>query len=418
MKKNTFNILFYPNTSKQKKNGMCPLMGRITVNSKIAQFSLKMDIIPKNWDVERKKVSKRNKESLMINRKIEETEQKIMEIHQRLVSTNGYATAGQIKNSLMGKDDYADAILKLFNAHNAEFEKRIEIDRSKNTLYTYKQVYGHLSDFIKSKYGIDDYPLKRIETYFFRDFENYLKDKHQFKQSSIHKYIYSLMKIIVIAKSRGLINPGKLNGYSCKKGEKRYRHLTGAELEKLMSTQIDNPKLCFVRDMFIFSVFTGLSYIDLFMLDSQNIKKESDGSLWIYIKRQKTEVESCVRMLDIPIKIIEKYNGERKSSRIFNIPANQGIVKALRKIEKLCGIEHLNFHQGRHSFASLICMRHGVPIETISKMMGHKSIQTTQIYAEITNQKIDADMKILSKRLNWRNKKTKEYSLSCMQGLS
>ena len=226
------------------------------------------------------------------------------------------------------------------------------------------------------------------------------------------------MKIIVIAKSRGLINPGKLTDYSCKKGEKRYRHLTGAELEKLMSTQIDNPRLCFVRDMFVFSVFTGLSYIDLFMLESQNIKKESDGSLWIYIKRQKTEVESCIRMLDIPKKIIEKYNGERKSSRIFNIPANHGIVKALRKIEKLCGIEHLNFHQGRHSFASLICMRHGVPIETISKMMGHKSIQTTQIYAEITNQKIDADMKILSKRLNGRNKKTREHSLSCMQGLS
>jgi integrase len=159
--------------------------------------------------------------------------------------------------------------------------------------------------------------------------------------------------------------------------------------------------------MFIFSCFTGLSYSDIQNLSCGHLRTEDDGSRWIVINRQKTGSESFIRLLDIPVQIIEKYLPARKGEQLFNIPSTAAISNNLRKIEKLCGIVHLHFHMARHTFATEVCLSNGVPMESISKMMGHQSIQTTQVYAEITNQKVATDMKKLTKRTKRRIKMEK-----------
>jgi integrase len=166
-----------------------------------------------------------------------------------------------------------------------------------------------------------------------------------------------------------------------------------------MHTPVTAPKVRFIRDMFVFSCFTGLAYIDLYNLSEQQLRKAPDGNLWINIFRQKSGVESHIRLLDIPVSIIEKYRQERKSDRVFNMPAHYVVIWHLRTLKKLCNISHLHFHMARHTFATEICLNNGVPMETLSKMMGHSSMRSTQIYGEITGKKVKKDMKKLSERI-------------------
>ena len=399
MKRSTFNILFYLNTSKKKKTGLCPVMGRITVDGCIAQFSLKADANPNNWDAKNGRVKGKSREHIELNRKIEQTEQSIRKIYAETVDTIGYVTAEQIKNELTGVVAKTETLLKLFTEHNAEYEKRIGIDRSSSSYNKYTNVYKHLSKFIKSKYGLDDYPLQHLDMSFINSYDFYLRVDAKFTLHTILGHIIVLKKMITRAMHQGTILRDPFSEYVPEKPVRRYPHLSCEELDRLINTPIEVKNICFVRDMFLFSCFTGLAYSDMCNLSENHLRKTVDGKVRIDIYRQKTGVESNVIILDFAERIIEKYRPKRKSDKIFNMPNISFIWYNIRKIEQLCSIKHLHFHMARHTFATQVCLTNGVPIETISKMMGHSSIQSTQIYAEITGQKIGKDMKKLAGRI-------------------
>lgn len=172
-----------------------------------------------------------------------------------------------------------------------------------------------------------------------------------------------------------------------------HRYLTSEQFAKLTGVELPTYRLCHARDLFVFSTFTGLGRADLANLTFENIVTELDGSRWIHIERQKTKAECHIKLLDIPSRIIDKYRGEGKDGKLFFVPGTCNLCRSLKMIEEQCKLGcHLTFYMARHSFATLICLGNGVPIETISRMMGHSSIRTTQIYAEITNQKVSRDM--------------------------
>jgi len=396
--RSTFSILFYLNTSKKKKSGLCPVMGRITVDGGIAQFSLKEDAHPECWDAKSGRAKGKARTQIDLNRKIEQTEQSIRNIYSRLVDTVGYVTAEQIKNELTGVVSKSDTLLKLFDEHNVEFEKRVGIDRTNCSLKGYKNSYYHLSRFVKSKYGIDDYPLKQLDMSFINSYDYYLRVDAKISSNTIKRHIIFLQKIVSRAISQGTILRNPFADYVKIKYESKFQHISREELERVVTTPISSKYVCFVRDMFVFSCFTGLSFADICNLSEKHLHKALDGATWITMPRQKTGVDSIIRLLDIAVVIIEKYRSVRKNERIFNIPSHTSVSRNLLKIEKLCGINHLHFHKARHTFATQVCMTNGVPLETISKMMGHSSMHTTQIYAEITNQKVGEDMKKLTKR--------------------
>jgi site-specific recombinase XerD len=211
-------------------------------------------------------------------------------------------------------------------------------------------------------------------------------------------HIIKLKSLVRRAIREGSIRHNPFPEYVQDSQEHRYRHLSVEELERVMNTRIIPPKTCFVRDMFVFSCFTGLAYADVRSLSIANLHTAPDGNLWIDIPRKKTGVESHIRLLDIPAAIIEKYRPERKSDRLFNMPVHCVVTWHMRKLEKLCGISHLHYHMARHTFATEICLNNGVPMETLSRMMGHSTMRSTQIYGEITGRKVKKDMQKLSER--------------------
>ena len=396
--RSTFNILFYLNTSKRKKSGLCPVMGRITVDGGIAQFSLKKDAHPHWWDSGKGRAKGKTREQMELNKTIAQTEVSIKNIYSRMIETSGYVTAEQIKNELTGAVRKTANLLQLFREHNTEYQKRVGIDRRSRTYMMYEGSYRHLSRFVNSKYRMDDYPLQQLNISFINDYDYYLQVDARLAVISVINHIIVLKKLITMAIRQEIILRDPFTEYTIAKPQHKYRHLSGEELERLVCTKVEPAKVCFVRDMFLFSCFTGLAYADMCNLSEKHLQKMPDGNVWIDIPRQKTGVESKIRLLDIPKKMIEKYRWERKSDKLFNMPNISYISYYMPKLAKLCNMKQLQFHMARHTFATEVCLTNGVPMETLSKMMGHSSIRSTQIYAEITGKKISEDMKKLSGR--------------------
>ena len=176
--------------------------------------------------------------------------------------------------------------------------------------------------------------------------------------------------------------------------------LTDEEILKIVNKKLTIPRLSLVRDIFIFSCFTGLSYIDVANLTPEHLVNMDDKQ-WIMTKRQKTNVESNILLLDIPKQIIAKYSNKTyRDSKLFPVLSNQKMNAYLKEIADICGIgKNLTFHMARHTFATMSLSK-GVPMESVSKMLGHTNIKTTQIYARITNKKIEHDMEELAGKLS------------------
>jgi len=398
-RRSTFTVLFYVNRDKIKQSGLCPVMGRITIDTKVAQFSTKTDVDSTLWDTKTGRAIGKSSRSILVNRAIDHFTQEINKFYTEMVDKQGYVTAELVKNALNGIGRKQEMLLKLFNEHNQEFKLRVGVNRVEDTYSSYLRSYRHLFNFIQQKYGMEDIALDKLNLNFIDAYDFYLRVDRRMTQNTILGHLIVLKKMIRRAVHQGILKGDPFVSYVSEQPEKLCRHLKSEEIDKIMQVHIESKKVCHTRDMFIFCCFTGLAYSDIRNLSQENITTQLDGSLWICIKRQKTKSECNIRLLDIPKQIIDKYRNDRKSDKVFNLISLASICRNLEKIAVLCGIEHITFHMARHNFGTHITLSQGVPIETVSRMMGHRSIATTQIYAKITNKKVNEDMKLLSERI-------------------
>lgn len=287
-------------------------------------------------------------------------------------------------------------ILAFFALHNAQFEKKVGLSRSRGTFIRYRIVYGHLQRFIEQHYRREDLFLPDIGRVFVEEFDSWLRMECRLSPNSVWGYMIVLKHIFMLARDEGLmrINPFAtyINSYTpVDRG-----FLSEEELIGLMTVPTCSRVEELVRDLFLFASFTGFSYIDVKKLREENVQRLFDGNWWLVARRQKTRVESNVRLLDVPLRIIEKYRGTTGDGRLFPVPSNNCCNENLRKLAARCGIRiNLTFHVGRHTFACLALNR-GMPVESLSRILGHTDIRTTQIYAKITGKKISQDMAALS----------------------
>jgi site-specific recombinase XerD len=305
-----------------------------------------------------------------------------------------------VKNAFQGIASVQESLLKVFAEHNEAFYKRIGIDREKGTYKRYCNARRHLSDFIQKKYHVPDMPFKQLNFAFIEAFDFYLRVEHRMKPNTVLRSILPLRKMVKIALNRGCISHDPFAEYKPERGKSEHRTLTVEELQTIMHTDFFSCTRNLTRDLFVFSVFTGLAYADIKNLTEKELVTADNGNRWIVTARKKTGTVSRIRLLDIPVRLIEKYKDERIDGRTFPVPGYTTVDINLKRIDEICGInKRLTFHMARHTFASQICLSQGVPIETVSRMLGHKDIHTTQIYAAVSTKKISDDMKMLSQRI-------------------
>jgi site-specific recombinase XerD len=381
---------------KEKKNGNVPIFCRITVDGKEARFGMKKDINPNFWDVNVGKATGRTSEATEINTLLDNTKSAIYRVYRDLQEKENNVSAEKIKNCFLGIESNHQTLLELFDRHNREKKMLVGINIAKSTCNMYRITRDHLAAYIMEWHHLSDISLKEINHKFVCDFETFLLTERHSEENTVAKYMQIFKHIIGIAIKNRWIYDNPFAGYKIhlKKTDRGY--LTQEEIETLINQKFPTKKLERTRDVFVFCCFTGLSYIDVRELTAENIKISFDGGQWIMGKRRKTDVGYNVPLLEIPKMILEKYKGSLANGRLLPVTSNQHSNVYLKEIGELCGLKKkLTFHLSRHTFATLTLSK-GVSIESVSKMLGHTNIQTTQIYARITNDKISNDMALFA----------------------
>lgn len=396
----TFKILFYLKRNAPKKNGLVPVMCRITVNGKISQFSCKLDVEEKLWDTKTGRATGRSSVALETNRMLDKIRVGINKAYQDISDRDNYVTAEKVRNAFLGIGMNHETLLAVFRQHNEDYAKQVGKIKSHRSYLKYCTVYNHLTDFIRHRYKVSDIALKELTPAFITDFELFLRTEKNHCTNTVWSYMMPFKRIIYMSINNGWLNRDPFYSYSIGREPTKRGFLTKDEIQKLINGKFKKKSYELIRDLFIFCTFTGLAYTDMEHLTKDNLQTSFDGHLWIKTNRQKTGVETNIRLLDVPKRIIEKYEGMAEGNKLLPVPCYPNCRHGIKVIARKCGVErNVTWHQSRHTFATEICLTNNVPIETLSKMLGHRSIRTTQIYAKITGEKISNDMELLSQRL-------------------
>ena len=407
--KSTFSILFYIKRNGQKANGNMPIMGRITVNGQAVQFGAKVEVKPDYWNVKAGKAIGKTNEAQQVNTMLESIKASMTKIYRDLQEREKNVTPEKIKNIFFGIDTEHQMLLELFKRHNDDVNKLVGISKAKATYQKYEVTRKHLANFIKERYNLSDISFKEINNMFITDFEVYLLTSGGCKSNTTAKFMQFFKRIIIIARNNGWIHHDPFANYKIRIDKVDRGYLTQNEVEQIMDKSFATKRLEQVKDIFLFSCFCGLAYIDVKNLRENNIRTSFDNSLWIMGKREKTGVNFNIPLLEIPKKILEKYKNTLPNSHVLPVLSNQKLNAYLKEIGDVCGInKNLTFHLARHTFATLTLSK-GVSIESVSKMLGHTNIQTTQIYARITDAKISDDMAVFAGKMKGMETK---YSLT------
>ena len=395
----TFNLLFYVKKSKINFLGESPIYLRITIDGKISEISVKRTILPSRWNAKAQKVNGSSEESKSFNFYLKTFEQKVYDTYHELMRDKESVTCESLKNKLLGKGERTRMLISIFEDHNNRMEKLIDKEFAQGTLTRYKTCLKHTKAFLKWKFNISDIDIQKIDYAFLNDFELFLRTERDCNNNSAVKYIKNFGKIIRICIANGWINRDPFLNYSSSFNEVTRVFLNEQEIERLFNKDFKNERLSQVRYIFLFSCFTGLAYIDTQKLTQDNINIGLDGNKWIYTKRQKTKTTSNIPLLSKAEEIIERYKNHPaclNSGRLLPVLSNQKMNAYLKEIADLCDInKELTYHIARHTFATTITLSNGVPIESVSKMLGHKNIKTTQHYAKILDKKVSEDMSAL-----------------------
>lgn len=395
--KSTFGLLFYINRSKSKLNGQCPVMLRVTINGKSVAFRIKRYIHPDNWDPIRGMAIGKSAEVNSLNVYIDAVRARAYNKYTEQLSLHDDVTPAMLRDAILGINTAKPKFLiEEWEKYCADLKMLIGKGTSYPNYQKYNTCKKFMQDFLLKEYQTKDVTLKSIDRNLITQFELYLRTVRSCNFNTTVKYLQNFKKIVMIGFKNSWIkvNPFADIKLSCEEVDRPY--LSEAELITLMERQFSMQRLAQVRDMFVFSCFTGLAYIDVQKLTKGELEETPDGRYWIKTRRQKTNVKAHIPLLPMAMNIINKYSDFESltmKDKIIPIISNQKMNAYLKEVADLCGIEkNLSFHVARHTFATTVTMMNGVPIETVSRMLGHKNIKSTQHYARIVDTKIGEDM--------------------------
>jgi len=397
--RNTFSLLFMIRKYRTKSNGEAPIYLRITVNNKQLDMSLHRSVAVELWDIKEGKVKGNGRLAKSINNFLFSVKASIYENYKELKESKKHLTPIDVKNAYLGieeKQEEKITLINLFQEHNDDLEKRIGVDYSKSTVTKYKTTLKHIKSFIRLKYGKDDINIEDVNNIFVTGYESYLKVEKQIGHNTVMKYETIFKKIIKIAMANDWLKKDPFTNYKISVKPTERPFLTEEELNTLINKKFKLQRLELVKDSFLFSCFTGLAHSDLKKLTQKDIKTGTDGNKWVMINRTKTDSSSHIPVLPITAMLIEKYKDNPyclDKGVLLPVLTNQKMNAYLKEIADVCGIDkNLTSHIARHTFATTVTLNNDVPIETVSKMLGHSSIKMTKIHAKLLDKKVGRDM--------------------------
>jgi site-specific recombinase XerD len=403
MLEKSFGLFFFLKQSKNEKSDERYIYLRITVDGIAKEISLKRMWSLSRWDQPTGRAKGNKEDALKLNAYLDVYRANVYAAKCKLIFADKEISADSLKDFLTGKGEEKRMLLEIFKKHNKEIFELIGKDYAYKTYQKYRTTLGHTQDFIKWKYGTADLEIKTINYEFVKDLSSWLKIVKKCNHNSTVKYITTLKSILLECIRKKWLKENPFTDFKLAYKEVEIVPLYQNELLAIRNKVFGIDRLNLVRDIFVFSCYTGLAYVDVGNLTSNQIVEGVDGEKWIMTKRQKTDAPQRVPLLSQALEIIEKYSEHPKclnGSSVLPILTNQKMNAYLKEIADVCGItKKLTFHLARHTFATTVTLSNGVPIETVSKMLGHKSLKQTQHYAKIVDLKISEDMAVLKQKL-------------------
>ena len=395
MKVEKFKVLLYLKKSGLDKSGKAPVMGRITVNRTMAQFSCKLSCTPGLWNPRESRLNGKGKEAVETNARIEKLLLAVNNAFDSLVNRKADFDATDVKDLFQGSMETQMTLMRMTDVVCDELKARIGIDRAKGTYPGYLYMRRTLGEFIEHQYKVRDLAFGQLTEQFIHDYQEYVTGNKGYAIDTVRHYLAILKKICRLAYKEGYADRIHFQHFALpKQTERTPRALSRESFEKIRDVEIPPYRKTHMlaRDLFLFACYTGVSYADVVSITNENLYTDDHGALWLKYRRKKNEHRASVKLLPEALALLEKYRDDTRET-LFPIIHHPNMKRHMKALAALAGIkDDLCYHQARHSFASLITLEAGVPIETISRMLGHSDISTTQVYARVSPKKLFEDM--------------------------
>jgi len=410
---NTFGVHFILRMNKEK-NGIAPVYARIVVNGNRIEVALKKSLSVGDWNSQKGLAKPKNDDLKIFNNYLEQIRGMMSGYYQELVIAKKLITPEAIKNKFLGVEEQENTLCTLMDYHNVHMKEVL----AKGTIKNYFTTVRYLKEFVLKQFKKRDVYLSELDYQFITKFEYFLRtyqpiDHHKgMENNGVMKHLERFQKMIRLGVKLGWIDKNPFEFFKLKMQKVERGYLTTDELLAIEQKKFDIERIQYVKDLFVFSCYTGMAYIDVMQLTPHNIMIGMDGNHWIKTTREKTDTSVNVPILPKAASIIEKYKNSPKAiamGTLFPVISNQKLNSYLKEVADLCNIEsHLTFHLARHTFATTVTLSNGVPIETVSKMLGHTTIRTTQIYAKVVERKVSDDMLMLREKLESKDREHKK----------
>jgi site-specific recombinase XerD len=399
----TFKILLFLRKPKNYKEGKMPIYLRLTIDGESFEMNISRECEPHKWNSNAGCMKGTSESVRQFNNYLESYKSKIYEAQRELLNAGENISIQSMKNKLRGVEAEEKMLVNVYQHHIHQISELVGKEYAVGTLKRFKAALSSLTAFLKSKYQTEDFPISDLSHEFITEYEFYLKSVRNVEHNTAMGIIKKLKKIVRLCVANNWLEKDPFMNYKVKIKDTNRAYLLEDELKRLVSKQIEIDRLGLVRDVFVFSCYTGLAYSDIEKLTTADIAIGIDGEKWIFTNRKKTETASRIPLLPVALRIIEKYASDPRvenSGKLLPMMTNQRMNGYLKELSDMCDIKkELTFHCARHTFATTVTLTNGVPIETVSKMLGHKSIRTTQQYAKIIDRKVSDDMRVLRNKL-------------------
>ncbi|WP_454804256.1 site-specific integrase [Mucilaginibacter phyllosphaerae] len=396
------SVLIWANKARMAPDGLVPLYARITCLGKRSEVSINVKVDIKKWNARLGLMSDNSGDSKKINAQIGSVRKEIEKAYDILANTNAFVSAESIKSKYLGEERAQRKLLEVFAEHNTRVKELIGKGIVKATFTKYETIKGKVEDFIKHNFKANDLYLANLEFTFITEFEHYLKVDQSISHNVVMSYIKRVKRIVRIAYQNKWIDHNPFEAFVCTTKKTLRTELEAEELTAIEEKVFTTQRLKEIADCYLFSCYTGYAFVDASKLTPGHIVQGSDGEMWIKTERTKSKIEANVPLISNALAIIERYKDHPScvyNNRLLPMRSNQKMNEYLKEIAGICGIKkNLTTHTARHTFATTVTLENGVPIESVSKMLGHTKITTTQIYSRVKEKKVSSDMKELKKK--------------------
>lgn len=402
--RHSFSIYFYLKRRRLQKDSKSTIMLRIIVDNKAADVSLKTSILQEHWDKQNRRVSDMNPEAHDINAYLDKVSSTLQHHYRQAQLEGKQLTASMLKQRFMATGSNPPSLLEIFDRQVKDADRLAHAGQiSMSHSNRHKLVYRRLEEFCK-KMGRQDMALEQFDRQMIHELELFFRTDCRLSVNTTAKMMSMVRKGILWAYRCGIILTNPFSTYRIKKEESQKQYLNRQEIIRIMSKRLDIPRLASIRDIFIFSCFTGIAYSDICRLRKDQIISDSDKGMYIHLYKTKTNHPAFIPLLPQARKMVSLYIGKGESEYLFPTISNQKSNAYLKELADICHIrKRVIFHVARHTFAVTVCLENGLPIETLSKMLGHTNLRVTQAYARITYRKVTEDMKVLKNKLkDWK----------------